>query len=93
MAPPKFISRLGHEVDVPDLQRAYLRVPDEVQVDLAEFCYATDPAPQASDLFIQGRAAGRRDVFLHIQEFLRLSQDELYALRRGQAITRITNGA
>jgi hypothetical protein len=89
---PKFLSRLGHDVDIPALKRAYLRMPDEVRVDLAEFCHAAEPVPMDSNLFSLGRAAGRRDVWLRIAQFLNLSDAELFDLWRGQSVTRIVTG-
>lgn len=89
---PKFLSRLGHDVDIPNLRRAYLRVPDEVRIDIAEFCHASEPAPSEPNLFIQGRAAGRRDVWLHFAQFLNLSDAEMFDLWRGQSITRTVTG-
>jgi len=56
--------------------------------DLAEFCGANDPAPRNDDLFMQGRAAGRRDVWLRIQNFLHLTDDELMALYAGRPTMR-----
>lgn len=89
---PKFLSRLGHDIDLSNLRRAYLRVPDEVRIDLAEFCHAADPAPTDSDLFLQGRAAGRRDVYLRLAQFLNLTDAELFDLWRGQSVTRTVTG-
>lgn len=89
---PKFLSRLGHDVDLSALRREYLRMPDGVRVDLAEFCHAADPSPDTNDLFVQGRAAGRRDVWLRIARFLNLTDAELFDLWRGQSVTRIVTG-
>lgn len=84
----KFRSRLGRWFTIPELQRAYqttLRSPAGehwVLPDLAEFCRAFEPAPREDSLWIQGRVAGRRDVFLHIAEILGLTQEELEAIYR-----------
>jgi hypothetical protein len=89
---PKFLSRLGHDVDIPALRRAYLRIPDEVRIDLAEFCHASEPQPSEGDLYLLGRAAGRRDVWLRIAQHLNLSDAELFDLWRGHSITRTVTG-
>lgn len=86
-----FFSRLGRQFGVDELQQAYRvafrTVAGErfVLPDLSEFCRASEPAPLVSDLFVQGRAAGRRDVWLHIAEVLRLTEDELAAVYRGRS--------
>lgn len=61
--------------------------------DLSDFCRSTETAPAQSDLFIQGRFAGRQDVWRHIAEYLHLTDDELYDLRRGQSIEVMRVGA
>lgn len=61
---------------------------EHVLPDVAEFCHVNEPAPRESDLFVQGRAAGRLDVWLHMQEYLHLTDEEIYALRRGQSVYR-----
>jgi len=82
----EFISRLGRRWTVAEMGRAYnltFRNPTAshfVLPDLAEFTHAMDPAPREGDLFMQGRAAGRRDVYLHIAEWLNLTEEELYAI-------------
>ncbi len=48
--------------------------------DLAEFCGAAYPAP---DIHME-RAAGRRDVWLRIQNHLNLTDQQLYALLKGE---------
>lgn len=47
--------------------------------DLAKFCYA-NKTPRCTDLYRLGVAAGRREVWLRIQEHLNLQPDELYEL-------------
>lgn len=60
---------------------------NEILPDLAEFCHATEAFPESSsDLFKLGRLVGRNDVWMHIQENLQLTQEELYSLRRSQSI-------
>ncbi len=61
---------------------------------LADFCGAAEHAPKDGDLFKQGRAAGRRDVWLYLQEHLNMTEEELYGMLKGQPILkpRMTNG-
>ena len=86
MALANFFGRFGRPVSPTDLSRAYKQLftsqlaLNHVLPDLAEFCKAAEPAPRISDLFVQGRAAGQRDVFLHIQEMVALSDDQVHAL-------------
>lgn len=85
-------SRLGHKYTVADIKKAYslcFRSPSGagwVLPDLMEFCGVNDPAPNATDMFNQGRAAGRRDVALRIREMLTLTEEELAELWRGRSI-------
>jgi hypothetical protein len=87
-----FRSRFGRWFNTDELARAYhltFRNPTSARYvlpDIAEFCRASEPAPKESDLFVQGRASGRRDVWLHINEYLHLSPEELADILRGQAI-------
>lgn len=87
----EFISRLGRRFTVSQVREAYcltfLSPPGRHHVlpDLLEFTGALDPAPRNEDLFMQGRAAGRRDVWLRIQEHLRLTEEELFALYVGRS--------
>jgi hypothetical protein len=93
----QFISRLGRLFTIGEVSRAFnvtFRSPTGhafILPDLAEFCYAAEPAPKSSDLFVQGRAAGRRDVWLHISEYLHLTEEELFALYRGRSIKQEEN--
>jgi hypothetical protein len=88
----QFRSRLGRLFTVAETKQAYTMVfrtiPGErfVLPDLAEFCHAYEPSPKENDLFVQGRAAGRRDVWLHIREPLELTEEELSALLRGRSL-------
>ena len=81
-----FKNRLGREIDLVDLRREYRKIPERVLLDLAPFCYANDPSPRNGDLFVQGIYAGRRDVWLHLMEFLHLTDDELAELYRGRSV-------
>lgn len=58
---------------------AYQKAKEHILPDLAEFCKVSEPAPRVPDMFAQGRAAGHRDVFLHIQEMCHLSNEEVRA--------------
>lgn len=88
----QFRSRLGRLFTVAEVKQAYSMVfrtiagERFVLPDLAEFCHAYDPAPREGDLFLQGRAAGRRDVWLHIREPLDLTEEELSAMLRGRSL-------
>jgi hypothetical protein len=96
----EFISRLGRRWTISEMHRAYqltFRTPNASQYilpDLSEFCHAMEVAPRDSDLFLQGRAAGRRDVYMHIAEWLNLTEDELFAIHYGRSILRqeVKNG-
>lgn len=82
----EIISRLGRRFTTRDLQRAYqltFMTPSGknfVLPDLCEFCHGQEPAPRNADMFEQGRAAGRRDVWLRINEHIHLTQEELVAV-------------
>jgi hypothetical protein len=81
------MGRYGRRVDLTDQIEAYRRIAPAVLEDLAEFCYATEPAPRNPDMFAQGRFAGRRDVWLRIQSHFGLKDHELYSLLKGEFIT------
>ena len=88
----KLLGRFGRRIDLENQVIAYRKVfgsimaKETVLPDLAEFCGAVYPAPIESDLFKQGRAAGRRDVWLRLQNHLNLSEQEVYALLKGNPI-------
>lgn|SRR5574340_261061 len=66
--------------------RAVFGSPDahkHVLPDLAEFCGAIAPLPASHDQMLL--AAGRREVWLHIQGFLNLSDADVYAILRMQS--------
>src|SRR5229473_3516752 len=87
-----FLSRLGRWFTAAEMKQAYQMVfrttsgERFVLPDIAEFTHALEPAPRDSDLFVQGRAAGRRDVFLRIQQQLNLSEADLASIYRAQAL-------
>lgn len=94
----RFKSKWGRQFGILELRRAYnmvFRSPISAELvlpDISDFCRSTETAPIQSDLFIQGRFAGRQDVWKHISEYLNLTEDELYNLRRGQSIEVIRSG-
>ena len=59
-----------------------------VLADLMTFGGIADEAPRTNSQFEQGRAAGRRDVALRVQEHLNLTHEELYAVLQGRSILR-----
>ena len=58
---------------------SYQKARDVVLPDLAEYCKVSEPSPWTNDIYTQGRYAGRRDVFLYIQELCKLSDDQVRA--------------
>ena len=81
-----FFGRFGRKFYPEDVSWAYKQLftsqlaLDHVLPDLAEFCKAAEPAPLPGDLWIQGRHAGWRDVFLHIQEMVDMTDEQVRAL-------------
>lgn len=91
----KFRSRFGRFFYLSDRITGYklaLRSPpgiNHVLPDLAEFCRAGEMLPPSvTDPFTVGRAIGRLDVWLRIQQHLNLSDEEIFALLKGQSILR-----
>ncbi len=82
--------RYGRKADLTEQVEAYkivFRGPHAMRYvlpDLAEFCGALDPAPNGVEA--QARAAGRRDVWLRIQRHLNLTDQQIYALLKGELI-------
>jgi hypothetical protein len=88
---PDFVSRLGRRFAAQDAGREFRQallspVGERVLRAIGEECRADQPAPRVSDLFVQGRAAGRRDVWLFIQNHLHLDEAQLHALWAGRSI-------
>lgn len=79
-------ARYGRTTSIQKLALGYRSIPQEALADLAEFCGAIDPAPKEGNSFAQGRAAGRRDVWLHVAAFRGLREEEVYALLKGEPI-------
>jgi hypothetical protein len=89
----KFLTRWGWEFSLAERVKAYnlaFRNPagQIVLADLMTFCEIADEAPSTSNQFQQGRAAGRRDVALRVQEHLNLTHKELYAVLQGRSVLR-----
>lgn len=76
----------GRRFDLKIQAQAYRFIPQAVLADLAEFCGASEPSPQNGDPFLQGRRAGRRDVWLRIIGHRAIREDEIIALLRGEGI-------
>ena len=86
----RFRTRWGRSYTLQERAKAYkltFRNPhgEIALADLMTFCGLADEAPMSGDPFIQGRAAGRRDVALRIREHLHLTHDELYAVIQGRS--------
>jgi hypothetical protein len=75
------------EFDPRELAKQYRRMSLTVVADLAEICFADaptfDPDPR-----VDARNQGRRDIWLHINQFLKLDPDQLEQiyLGRGQVL-------
>jgi len=54
--------------------------------DLAEFCGVGRPLP--ADPIKMQRAAGRQDVWLHLQQYLNFTEAEVYAMLQGNPIVK-----
>lgn len=78
-----------HEFDPIELARLYCRLPDAVVADLAELCFANQPTFDR-DARIDARNQGRRDVWLHINTFLKLTPDQLEAIYDGRTQAIVT---
>jgi hypothetical protein len=80
-----FSPRYERPFDLVQQRADYRRIPQSVLMDLAEFCGAIDPMPEKDvDLYKLGRIAGRRDVWLRLQQHLCLTEAEVYALMMGK---------
>lgn len=89
----KFRTRWGMGFTLAERVKAYnltFRHPSGQMVlaDLMTFCGLADEAPRTDSQFEQGRAAGRRDVALRVQEHLHLTHEELYVVLQGRSILR-----
>ena len=89
---PDILNRVGRTFRLDHMKAAYrqcFRSPaaaNYVLPDLAIFTGAMEHAPANGDPFIQGRAAGRRDCWLHLMEHLHLTEDEQFALMAGKPL-------
>lgn len=57
-----------------------------ILADLAQFCRATRPSMHAGDSHMTAFNEGKRAVWLRIQERLRLTDDELFAILGGATL-------
>lgn len=86
MSVSNFFGRFGRRFTAPDLSRAFKEVfqsqlgLDFVLPAIAEYCHAAERSPEISDMYLQGRAAGKRDVWLFIQEHIKLPEAQIYEL-------------
>ena len=80
-----FFGRFGRKFFPEEISQAYKEIfsyqkaRDVVLPDLAEYCKVSEPSPWTNDIYTQGRYAGRRDVFLYIQELCNLSDEQVRA--------------
>ncbi len=74
--------------DPAELGRQYRRLPLTVLADLAELCFADQPTYDP-DPRLDARQQGRRDVWLHINQYLKLTSEQLERIYegRGQVLT------
>lgn len=85
------LTRLGRRQPLAQLKRAFgiafsTAGTAPLLPYLAEFCGANDPAPKTPDLFMQGRAAGRRDVWLELMKFIHLNDQDHAELLAGRPV-------
>lgn len=82
----------GRDADLSEQTKAYKIAFGQagaklyVLPDLAEVCGVGRPLP-TEPLALQ-RAAGRQDVWLHIQRYLHFSEPEIYAMLQGRPIVK-----
>ncbi len=81
----KAITRKGREFDPADLSRAYRRLDPGIIADLAGLCFADkptfDPDPRV-DAYNQGR----RHVWLHINQYLTLTPQQIEEMLMGKGV-------
>ena len=80
--------RYGRPIDLPQLAASYKHIPTDVLADLAEFCGASTAAPVGWSSEQMWRSVGRRDVWLRIAAAVQLDEFELFALLKGEPISR-----
>ena len=75
--------------DPQQLARLYRHIPPQVIADLAILCFADaptfDPDPR-----IDARNSGRRDVWLHVNNYLRLDPEQIEDIYRGRGHVVVT---
>ena len=88
----RVISRLGGRYAVSEIRQAYQLVFRNgagerlVLPDLAEFGHVNEMAMKTGSEFDRGREVGRRDMWLHIQEHLQLTEEDLFALYKWRSL-------
>lgn len=88
----KFRGWFGRDADLLEQAKAYrlmTSVPGVnlyVLPDLMEFCGVGRPLPD--DPVKMQRAAGRQDVWLHLQHYLNFNETEIYAMLQGRPIVK-----
>lgn len=88
----KLCGWFGRDADMKEQAKAYRIVFNSpsaklyVLPDLAEMCGVGRPLPD--DPAKMQRAAGRLDVWLHLQRYLNFSEAEVYALIQGKPIVK-----
>lgn len=80
--------KTGREVDLVQERVDYRRIPQSVLMNLVELCGPMEPPPSEGDLYRLGKRDGRREVWLHIQQRLCLTEAEVYALMMGKPIAK-----
>jgi hypothetical protein len=88
----KLRGRFGRDADLMEQAKAYRIAFGQpgaklyVLPDLAEVCGVGRPLP--TDPGALQRAAGRQDVWLHLQRYLNFTEEEVYAMLKGNPIVK-----
>jgi hypothetical protein len=90
------LTRWGRKYFLSERRAAYRNFREApharvIIADLMEFTYALEAAPLEGNEFMQGRMAGRRDVFLRIMQHCHLNEKELYNIYTGRPISEGVN--
>lgn len=67
---------------------AYRKIPADVLADLAQFCRAYQSCFNI-DPRVHARLEGRRDVWLHIQQHIKLTDEQLYEVSTGKPLPQL----
>ena len=93
----KIVARFRRTVDLTREFTAYKSVfgvemaRKIVLPDLIQYSGICAPSPETSDLFAQGRAAGRRDMMLRIQYHLNLREEDIFEMLKSNPFKEIPN--